>query len=58
MKNYVRQRSGEPKRSTTREEKTCSRLRLFELVLQAPESIDSALLSTSPVRWWAWQTVF
>ncbi len=32
--------------------------RLFEPVLSALESIDSALLKVTPIRWWAWQIAF
>lgn len=32
--------------------------RFFDPVLSALEMVDSALLSTSPLRWWAWQIGF
>ncbi len=32
--------------------------RVFEPVLSALESIDSALLKITPIRWWAWQIAF
>ncbi len=32
--------------------------RVFEPVLSALETIDSALLKVTPIRWWAWQIAF
>ena len=32
--------------------------RVFESVLSTLETIDSALLKVTPIRWWAWQIVF
>jgi ubiquinone/menaquinone biosynthesis C-methylase UbiE len=32
--------------------------RFFDPILSALETVDSILLSTSPVRWWAWQFAF
>jgi SAM-dependent methyltransferase len=31
---------------------------LFSSILSALETVDSALLSISPIRWWAWQVAF
>jgi hypothetical protein len=32
--------------------------RMFEPVLSALETIDSALLKVAPIRWWAWQIAY
>jgi ubiquinone/menaquinone biosynthesis C-methylase UbiE len=32
--------------------------RVFEPVLSALETIDSAMLKVTPIRWWAWQIAF
>jgi hypothetical protein len=32
--------------------------RAFDPVLSTLERVDSALLGTSPLRWWAWQIGF
>ncbi|SRR5216684_4741491 len=32
--------------------------RMFEPVLSALETIDSALLKVTPIRWWAWQIAY
>jgi len=31
---------------------------VFEPVLSALETVDSALLKVTPIRWWAWQIAF